>query len=295
MFGSNCLNKNLASIIKANDICNRYGLDTISTGACIAFTIECYENGVITKNDTDSLEMTWGNHKSIIAMLEKLAKREGFGDIIADGVKKAAGRIGRGAEKYAMHIGGQEVPAHDSRGGPAFAIAYGGEPTPARHTQGGEGPYPDDMMPEYDHESYKGRGEPHMYGSNLTQVYNAAGICMIVLGDGYGSGEFLFEALRVITGWDLTKEELLKTGERIENMRQAFNIREGIKTPWQYPDRLLGIPPKKEGPRAGITMTEDDLFNEYYAARGWDRKTGKPSKEKLLELGLDDVARELYK
>jgi len=295
MFGANCLNKNLASIIKANDICNRYGLDTISCGACIAFTIECYENGVITKNDTDGLEMTWGNHRSIVAMLEKLAKREGFGDIIADGVKKAAEKIGRGAEKYAMHIGGQEVPAHDSRGGPAFAIAYGGEPTPARHTQGGEGPYPDDVMPEYDRESYKGRGEPHTYGSNLTQVYNAAGICMIVLGDGYGSGEFLFEALRVITGWDLTKEELLKTGERIENMRQAFNVREGIKTPWHYPDRLLGIPPKKEGPRAGITMTEDDLFNEYYAARGWDRKTGKPSKEKLLELGLDDVARELYK
>jgi len=295
MFGANCLNKNLASIIKANDICNRYGLDTISCGACIAFTIECYENGVITKNDTDGLEMTWGNHRSIVAMLEKLAKREGFGDIIADGVKKAAEKIGRGAEKYAMHIGGQEVPAHDSRGGPAFAIAYGGEPTPARHTQGGEGPYPDDVMPEYDRESYKGRGEPHKYGSNLTQVYNAAGICMIVLGDGYGSGEFLFEALRVITGWDLTKEELLKTGERIENMRQAFNVREGIKTPWHYPDRLLGIPPKKEGPRAGITMTEDDLFNEYYAARGWDRKTGKPSKEKLLELGLDDVARELYK
>jgi aldehyde:ferredoxin oxidoreductase len=295
MFGSNCLNKNLASIIKANDICNRYGLDTISCGACIAFTIECYENGVITKKDTDGLEMTWGNHKSIVAMLEKLAKREGFGDIIADGVKKAAEKIGRGAEKYAMHIGGQEVPAHDSRGGPAFAIAYGGEPTPARHTQGGEGPYPDDMMPEYDRESYKGRGEPHKYGNNVSQIYNAAGVCMIVLGDAYGSGQFLFEALRVITGWDLTKEELLKTGERIENMRQAFNVREGIKTPWHYPDRLLGIPPKKEGPRAGITMTEDDLFNEYYAARGWDRKTGKPSKEKLLELGLDDVARELYK
>jgi aldehyde:ferredoxin oxidoreductase len=294
MFGSNCLNNNLASIIKINDICNRYGLDTISTGASIAFTIECYENGILTKEDTDGIEMTWGNHKSIVAMTEKLAKREGFGDIIADGVKKAAERIGKGSEKYAMHIAGQEVPAHDSRGGHAFAIGYGAEPTPARHTQGGEGPFPDDTMPEYDHESFKGRGEPHKFGSNLTQVYNATGVCMIVFGDGYGSGDYLLEALQVITGWDIDKEEMLKTGERIDTMRQAFNIREGLKTPWKLPDRMMGIPPKTEGPRAGITLNEDDLFNEYYAARGWDRQTGKPSKEKLLELGLDDVAKALW-
>jgi len=294
MLGSNLLNDHLESIIMANDICNRYGLDTISAGACIAFAIECYENGIITKSDTDGLEMTWGNHKSIIAMLEKLARREGFGDILADGVKKAAEKIGKGSEKYAMHIQGQEIPAHDSRGGPHFAIAYGAEPTPARHTQGGEGPFPDGLMPEFDRNSFKGRGEPHKYGSDFTQIYNAVGICMIVFGDGYGSGDYLIEALQVITGWDLTKEELLKTGERIDNMRQAFNVREGLKTPWKYPDRMLGVPSKTEGPRAGITLSEDDLYNEYYAARGWDRKTGKPSKKKLLELGLDDVAKVLW-
>jgi len=294
MLGSNLLNNHLESIIKANDICNRYGLDTISVGACIAFAIECYENGIITKKDTDGLEMTWGNHRSIIAMLEKLAKREGFGDILADGVKKAAQKIGKGAEKYAMHIGGQEIPAHDSRGGPAFAIAYGGEPTPARHTQGGEGPFPEGAMPEFDHSSYKGRGEPHKYGSDFCQIYNAAGICMIAFGDAYGHADFLVEALQTITGWDITRDELQKTGERIDNMRQAFNVREGLKSPWQYPDRMLGRPPKTEGPRTGITMTEDDLYSEYYAARDWDRKTGKPSKAKLLELGLDDVAKVLY-
>ncbi len=117
MFGSNLLNDNLDSIIKLNDICNRYGLDTISAGACIAFAIECYENGIITKKDTGGLEMKWGDHKAIVAMTEKLGKREGFGDILADGVKIAAKKIGKGSEKYAMHIGGQEVPAHDSRGG----------------------------------------------------------------------------------------------------------------------------------------------------------------------------------
>ncbi len=294
MFGSNCLNNNLASIIKANDICNRYGLDTISTGACIAFTIECYENGLITKDDTDGLEMTWGNHKSIIAMTEKLAKREGFGAVIADGVKKAAEKIGKGSEKYAMHIGGQEVPAHDSRGGPQFAIGYGTEPTPARHTQGGEGPLPQGTMPEYDPGSLKGRGVPHKYGANVTVAYNAAGVCMIVIGDGYGHFDDFIEALQTITGWDIDKDELQTIGERVDTMRQAFNIREGLATPWKFPDRMMGMPPKTEGPRAGITLNADDLFNEYYEARGWDTKNGKPSKEKLLELGLDDVAKELY-
>jgi aldehyde:ferredoxin oxidoreductase len=294
MFGSSCLNNNLESIIKANDICNRYGLDTISTGASMAFTIECYENGLITKDDTDGIEMTWGNHKSIIAMLEKLAKREGFGDIIADGTKKAAEKIGKGAEKYAMNIGGQEVPAHDSRGGYNFAIGYGTEPTPARHTQGGEGPLPQGALPEFDPAELKGRGVPHKHGANITVAYNAAGVCMIVIGDGYGHINDFIEALQTITGWDIDMDEIQKTGERIEAIRQAFNIREGVTTPWKFPDRMMGIPPKTEGPRAGITLNADDMFNEYYEARDWDIKTGKPSKAKLLELGLDDVAKVLY-
>lgn len=294
MFGSNCLNDNLESIIKLNDICNRYGLDTISTGAAIAFTIECYENGLITKDDTGGLEMTWGNHKSIVAMTEKVGKREGFGEIIADGVKVAAGKVGKGSEKYAMHIGGQEVPAHDSRGGPNFSIGYGGEPTPARHTQGGEGPLPEGSMPEYDPASLKGRGKPHKHGAAITEVYNAAGCCMIVIGDGYGHINDFVEALQIITGWDIDMDEIQKTGHRIVTMRQAFNVREGIETPWKFPDRMMGIPPKTEGPRAGITINADELFNEYYEALDWDVKTGKPSKKVLLELGLDDVAQELW-
>jgi aldehyde:ferredoxin oxidoreductase len=294
MFGSNCLNNNLESIIKINDICNRYGLDTISTGAAIAFTIECYEKGIITKNDTDGLEMTWGNHKSIVAMTEKVGKREGFGDIIADGVKKAAEKIGKGSEKYAMHVGGQEFPAHDSRGGPQFAIGYGAEPTPGRHTQGGEGPLPAGAMPEYDPMSLKGRGKPHKHGAMITEVYNAAGICMIVIGDGYGHINDLIEAFQTITGWDIDMDEIQKTGQRIVTMRQAYNAREGIKTPWKFPDRMMGIPPKTEGPRAGITINADEHFNEYYQELGWDIKTGKPGKETLLELGLDDVAKVLW-
>ena len=294
MFGSNCLNNDLSSIVKLNDICNRYGLDTISAGACIALTLECYEKGIITKKDTDGIEMKWGDAKAIVAMTEKLAKREGFGAIIADGVKKAAERIGKGSEKYAIHVGGQEYPAHDTRGGLNFAIGYGAEPTPGRHTQGGEGPLPEGALPQFDPATLKGRGEPHKVGASLTNVYNAAGVCMIVIGDGYMHFDQLIEAFRVITGWDITKEELVKTGQRILAIKQAFNVREGLKTPWKHHDRMLGRPPKKVGPRAGATLDPDELSKGYYEALGWDPKTGKPSKQTLLNLGMEDVAKVLW-
>jgi aldehyde:ferredoxin oxidoreductase len=294
MFGYNLLNDDLDSVIKANDICNRYGLDTISAGAVLGFALECYENGIITKEDTGGLEMEWGNHKNIIAMLEMVGKREGIGDILADGVKIAAEKIGKGAEKYAMHIGGQEIAAHDSRGGPHFAIGYCAEPTPGRHTMAGEGPHPKGLMPDFDRGSYKGRGEPHKLGACFSHVFNAVGLCMIAYGDGYGKIDYFIEALSTISGWDYDRDKIVKAGERVNTMRQAFNIREGITGPWQYPDRMLGKPPKEVGPRAGISMELSELYEEYWKAMDWDVETGKPSKAKLLELGMDSVATALY-
>jgi aldehyde:ferredoxin oxidoreductase len=293
LFGTNLLNNDLISIIKANDVCNRYGLDTISAGACVAFAMECYEKGILTRKDL-GMDLKWGDAKAIIALAEKIGKREGIGDILADGVKIAAEKIGKGSENYAIHIGGQEYPAHDSRGGLGFAIGYGANPTPGRHTQGGEGPLPQGSMPQYDFRSLKGRGVPHKRGIGITSAYNAAGICMIVIGDAYVHVNDLVEAFQKVTGWDITLEELVKTGARIETMKQAFNVREGIKTPWKHHDRMLGKPPKKVGPRAGATLDEDMLAKEYYEAIGWYTKTGKPSKKALLDLGLDDVAKVLW-
>jgi aldehyde:ferredoxin oxidoreductase len=135
-FGGMCLNDNLESIIMANDLCNRYGIDTISAGAAIAFAMECYEKGIITSKETDGIELTWGSHQAIVAMTEKLARREGFGDVLADGVKVAAERINRGAERYAIHIHGQEPAIHDPRSTPSFATVYRSDPTPGRHMQG---------------------------------------------------------------------------------------------------------------------------------------------------------------
>jgi aldehyde:ferredoxin oxidoreductase len=278
----------------ANDICNRNGLDTISAGSVIGFTIECYEKGLINKEDTGGLEMTWGNHKSIVAMTEKLAKREGFGDIIADGVKVASAKIGKGAEKYAMHVGGQEFGAHDPRGGWGMATGYGCDPTPGRHTQGGTQVPPGVDMPEVPREAKTGRGLMHKRSTNFGHASGSLGMCNFVLG-GFTHIDPLMEELKAITGWDdLTPEELIETGERITNVRQAFNIREGVATPFKFPARMLGNPPKEKGPRAGIQMTQEEIFNEYLTEMDWDVKTGKPSKEKLLELGLDNVAKVLY-
>jgi aldehyde:ferredoxin oxidoreductase len=294
MLGTNCLNSNLESIIKVNDICNRYGCDTISAGASIALAIECFENGLITKADTDGIEMTWGNHKAIVAMTEKLAKREGFGAVLADGVKVAAERIGNGADKYAMHIGGQEIPAHDPKFGFQFATTYRLDPTPARHTQGHEGIQPPGLLPKFDQKSFGGRGEVHKIGSNFQHAVNCTGMCDFVYFN-LPSADFINEFMSAVTGWEVTTDELLKTGERISNIRQAFNMREGLNPlKFKVPDRVIGRPPHKEGPLAGITVDEETLVKDYLAAMDWDPKTAKPSKKKLQALGLEDVAQELW-
>jgi len=299
MFGTNCLNNNLESVIKAADICDRYGIDTISAGAAIALTIECYEKGLITEKDTDGIEMTWGNHRAIVAMTEKLAKREGFGDLLADGVKVAAEKIGKGADQYAIHVGGQELPAHDPKHAFYLATSYKMDPTPGRHFVGSElsdaPAYPSGLLPEFDLKSFAGRGEARKRGSNFHQAVVCTGTCLFVFW-AYPNVDPIADFMRAVTGWDVTDEELLKTGERIANLRQAFNIREGLNPlKFKVPNRVLGEPPLKEGPVAGITLDQDTMIKEYLTAMDWDLETARPSKKKLLELGLADVAQELWR
>jgi len=294
MFGADCLNSNLESIIKLNDICNRYGVDTISTGATMAFTIECYERGVISKADTDGIEMTWGNHKSIVAMTEKMVKREGFGDVLADGVKVAAEKIGGDAVKYAMHIGGQEIPAHDPKFGYHWATTYRMDATPARHTQGPGIPVPGMGLPEHDQKAFSGRAEAHKLGSDFSHVVSCTGTCIFGFWALPDVASFI-DFMNAVSGWDFTHEEIFKTGERIANMRQAFNIREGLNSlEYKIPGRIYGHPAPKEGPLKGITVDEDTLYSEYLTAMDWDTRTTKPTKKKLVELGLGDVAKALW-
>jgi aldehyde:ferredoxin oxidoreductase len=228
-------------------------------------------------------------------MLEKMVKREGLGDLLADGVRKAAEKIGKGAEQYGMHVAGQELPAHDPRSGRHWAYAYQVDATPARHTQGAEGPPPPPgVMPEYDRNALEGRGKPHCIAANFSHFMSATGLCSMVIGS-YPHVDVFIEFINAITGWDITFDEIQKTGERITNIRQAFNIREGLNfIKFKVPDRVWGRPPKTEGPLAGYTIDQEVVLKEYLTTRDWDMETAKPSKKKLLELGLDDVARDFW-
>jgi aldehyde:ferredoxin oxidoreductase len=274
-FGTLCLNNNAESLNMINYLCNDYGLDTISGGTVIAFAIECYENGILTKADTDGIELTWGNHRAIVAMTEKMVKREGLGDILADGVKIAAEKIGKGAEQFAVHVGGQEVGMHDPKlmgfMGNFPAARYQMDATPGRHTQ------------NFGPESFRGH------------VTNAAGICLFGAMGRPGPKNYLLEFMNAVTDWERSMEELLKCGERIANMRHAFNLREGINPLDNYVHpRVIGDPPQEEGPLAGVRADIEAQVYWCLGALDWDRVTTKPSRQKLLELGLTDVAEELW-
>jgi aldehyde:ferredoxin oxidoreductase len=275
-FGAMCLNTNADAINMANHICNYYGIDTISTGTTIAFAMECYEHGIINRKDTDGIDLKWGNHHAIVAMTEKLAKREGFGDVLADGVKKAAERIGKGAVEYAVHIGGQELGLHD----PRFDFpGFRGMPTSAR--------YAVDAAPGRHTASF---GPPGF----RWYVINAAGLCLHI--DTLGNGaQYATRFLAAVTGWERSYEEILKCGERIGTMRHVFTLREG-DNPLDRPvhGRIIGRPPQKEGPLAGVSTDHEAQVYWNLGAMDWDRVNAKPSRKKLLELGLDDVADELW-
>jgi aldehyde:ferredoxin oxidoreductase len=293
-YGTMCLNDNVESIIKANEICNRMGLDTISAGCAVAFAIECYENGIITKEDTGGIELKWGNAEAIVKMTEKLAKREGFGAVLADGVKIAAEKIGKGAEQYAIHIGGQEIPMHDPKCTPGLTTTYLLDATPGRHTQGGEliGPGSGLWFEKPDMKTYSGRADYQKTLVDLFHVVNAAGLCMF----GYCSIHVnsVPDFMSAITGWDFGMEECLKTGERIGTIRHAFNLREGLNPlDRNVPGRIIGRPPLSRGPLKDISVDMETMVKEYLELSEWDPVTMVPSQKKLVELGLNEVAKDL--
>jgi aldehyde:ferredoxin oxidoreductase len=294
MLGSNCLNNNLQAIIKLNDMCNRYGLDTISLGAVLAFVMECREKGLLSAADTDGIEMTWGNHRSMVDMTRKLAERDGFGDVIADGVRLAAERIGNGSKPYAMHIQGQELPAHDPKHDYHWGLAYMLDPTPARHTQNADIFKPMGDVVHVERKSYRDESKSYRTHTALQHVVNSSGMCAFVYScfphvDAYA------EFMGAVTGWDRSIDELSPVGEGILAMRQAFNLREGLNSAgFEMPGRMLGSPSFKEGPLMDVSLDREDLLKTYFAALGWDERTARPKRGKLLELGLEDLAKQLW-
>jgi aldehyde:ferredoxin oxidoreductase len=279
VFGTNCGNIHTESIMMANDICNRAGIDTLSTGGVIAFAMELYENGILNKQDTGGIDLKWGNHKAMIAMAIKVANREGLGGILADGVKIAAERIGKGAEKFAVHIGGQELGMHDPKAPSRTqswppAARYQMDATPGRHTTG-FGPF-----------------------GFRKHLVNVTGLCMF---SDYGlipspeSDKRLLGFFNAVTGWNYSLADLFKAAERIANIRHVFNLREGItELKWSVHPRIIGKPPQAIGPLAGVTSDLEAQIYWNLGALDWDFVTTKPSKDKLISLGLEDLAKDLW-
>jgi aldehyde:ferredoxin oxidoreductase len=294
-FGGLLLNDDLDAIIELNEMCNRAGIDTISTGNVVAFAIECFENGLIDEASAGGLKLGWGKPEEIIRLTEMIIRREGLGDILADGVKRAAGKIGRGAEKYAMHAGGQELPMHDSRLDPGFAIAYQCEPTPGRHSISSYQYFGlfgvKDNFPEARRMVKQAKGKlakdvrRYTAGSYYVQLVNCAGMCFF---GATTSTLPIVNWLNAVTGWDISADDYLKTGERILNLRKAFNVREGIRPEDQkLNDRALGVTPLRKGPLKGSSVDSESLIKEFYQAVGWDSATGGPTPQKMRELEIE--------
>jgi aldehyde:ferredoxin oxidoreductase len=302
LLGTNCLIDDLAAVAKANDLCNRYGLDTISTGGVIAFAMECYERGIITKEDTGDIELTWGNGEALVAMVEKVARRNGFGAVLADGSKLAAERIGKGSEKWAIQVGGQDLPGHDPRVTLGCGWGYVCDATPGRHTAseaanaffGGLNilPYTELNLLHLENTlDVEANAPSYATCSDLERLLSSAGLCQFAWSPGIVP---LVELIAAATGWDFTLPEGLKAGRRIATLRQAFNIREGLNTSeWRLPERLTRAQPT--GPNAeGKVLDFNVVKQKGYAAMGWDAVTGKPLKSTLQKLGLDKLVKGLF-
>ncbi len=300
--GSLCGIGDLKVIAKANQLCNQYVIDTISTGAAIAFAMECYENGILTKEDTNGLEVTFGNEEALLKLIEMIGRREGIGDMLAEGVKRAAQHIGKGAEQYAMHVKGQELPMHEARGKQSLALAYATSPTGADHMEAPHDVFFDAFNPQGHALGGLGLIEPvealdlshrkvraYYYCQLAFSFYNSIGMCDFVgVPLGSLSLEQIVNHVNAVTGWDVSLWELLKVGERANCMSRIFNYREGFtKADDTLPDRIFeGL---GNGALEGVKIDKqefDEALKLFYQMSGWD-ETGYPMKAKLLELELE--------
>ena len=295
--GPMCLNDNLEGVMKAIDLCNRYGLDTIAAGTTIAFAMECFDRGIIDEKDTGGVTLTWGNVDATLAMIEQMATRRGFGAVLADGTRKAAERIGRGSEQYAVQVHGSELPMHNPRQfpGTGHIVAYSCDPTPARHVQSRGitnienardlGPYQEFKGSKAGMDDFQAKIDIYRRGHSWFHFVEACGLCSFVMNTGTLP---IVDVVRAVTGWDLTAEELLLTGERIQALRQLFNFREGIRPDdFRLPERIVEPPPI--GPGKEKRYRIDDIRRTYFQAMNWDPETGEPSPKRLRELGMEGL------
>ncbi len=310
LMGSSCGISDFPAIAKANEICNRYGIDTISCGGTIAWAMECFENGILTLEDTEGIDLSFGDPKAFLQTVECIASGSRFGNLLGLGSARAAEVLGRGSEKYVVAANRQEIPAHMPRVKVSLGIIYAVNPFGADHMSSGHDPFYEDLNSTGDKTSVppflqqlgltnptppRSLGKEKMRFAVITQNYDSLMdslcYCQFVIGTFGG----LFEPLEVpeivnsITGWDTTLNELLAVGERRVNLMRAFNARDGYsREKDRLPKRMFE--PLRGGPTDGFKLSPEDFEtakSHYYMQRGWDSKTGNPAHQKLSELGLE--------
>lgn len=298
--GTMCFNDNVESIIRATEICNLYGIDTMAAGAAIAFAMECYENGLISRYESDGLDLTWGNAEALVVLVEKMARREGFGAVLADGVERAARHIGRGSEKYAMHVHSQSIAYHDPRLEPGRGTYYMANANPCRHTETsptvalehggslGSDPLLETSKLEV-YGDFKNKGPMYSTGAKFANLLSASGLCSLLA---ISNTVPVAELLAAVTGWDFGWAEGLEAGHRILTLRQAFNAREGLlPDDFRLPERVMT--PAPIGAAAGLNIDFDSLKKGYFEAMGWDINSGRPWHDTLVHLGIDELTGDL--
>jgi len=305
--GSLCGVSDLNALALVNQLYAQYVLDSISTGATIAFAMECYEHGIITKDMTGGIELTWGNADAVIQMVHLIGKREGIGRLLGEGVKRAAAALGKGAERFALHVKGQELPMHDPRGKKGLSLAYALSPTGADHMEAPHDPLYAGFHPQGHPMGPLGLIEPldplvldakkvraFFETQKLWSAYNSVGMCDFV-GTPLNGLEMdpLVVYINAVTGWNMSLYELMKVGERNNTLARVFNCREGF-TPDDdlLPQRLHeGI---GNGVLKGQRIDPDEFLaarRTYYEMAGWDPETGRPKATKLAELGVEEATR----
>jgi len=308
--GARAWNRDMASILKGDLLCDSYGLDTISTGGAIAFAIECFENGVITKKDTGGLELKWGDPEVVLQLIEKIARREGIGNVLAEGVRRVAQKFGKGADYYAIHVKGMETSAQDPRAQQSYILAHITSTRGADHLKGfpciDESGYVDAAVERYgkqylpeivDGVSAKYKPMVVKDGEELGAIADSTIVCKF--GTQFPPCYYwpeLAKGISLATGMELDVTGLKKIGERIYNLQRCFNVRGGIsRKDDTQPKRILTESGSGRAKGYSAGPLQDPMLDEYYELRGWDKKTGWPSREKLEELDLKDVADTLEK
>lgn len=327
--GAGCGTVDVELVIKANELCNTYGMDTISAGGVLQWAMESYERRVINEEDTGGLKLEWGNSKAILGLLENVAHREGFGDVLADGVRRAAQRIGEGSDKWAIEAKGLEQSRVETRSAFGYALAFAVNPRGPDHlhtealAEFGTRPGGRALVAKITGDeryafprTLEKRAEIVRWHEDCYAATDALGFCAFATTARYGvTPELLARMLTAATGVDFSEEKLMLAGRRILNMEKAFNVREGAtreddRLPYRLMNEVLpAVKAKEEDDRlkqsgghpmpvgALIDSQEylDQMLDEYYELHGWDKVSGLPRQRTLEMLWLEDVALALDK